>query len=197
MLESLETFDKELFVTLNGLHHPAMDPVMTAISGTILWLPLYALLLYLLGKRYGWRALLVIVPLVAVVVLLADQTSVHLFKNQFLRFRPCKNAELAAIIHNPVGCGGWYGFVSSHATNTFAIAMFVSLLLKQRAMWIGLLCWAALVSYSRIYLGKHYPADLVGGAALGALIGWLVSLGFPPLLARLQASANAVTSKSE
>ena len=84
-----------------------------------------------------------------------------------MRYRPCKNAELTATLHNPVGCGGWYGFASSHATNTFAVAIFVSLLLKKRAAWIGLLCWAALVSYSRIYLGKHYPADVVGGAMLG------------------------------
>lgn len=113
-----------------------------------------------------------VVPIVVLVILCADQFSVHFFKNVFLRYRPCHNLAIADLVHVVDGCGGKYGFVSSHATNTFGLAVYLGLILKPHIKWmfIALLAWATLVSYSRVYVGVHYPADILGGAILGSLI---------------------------
>ncbi len=110
------------------------------------------------------------------VIVLSDQISVHAFKQVFLRYRPCHNLLLQAQVHLNDGCGGMYGFVSSHAANTFALAMFLSLLFKNKIKYFGLaiFVWAAFVSYSRIYNGVHYPADIACGAILGMGIGIVV-----------------------
>jgi len=107
------------------------------------------------------------------VIVLADQISVHAFKNVFLRYRPCHNLALQAQVHLNGGCGGTYGFISSHSANTFALAMFLTLLFKNKIKYFGLAIffWAAFVSYSRIYNGVHYPADIAVGAIVGMGIG--------------------------
>lgn len=107
----------------------------------------------------------------------ADQISVQLFKDVFMRLRPCHNPEIADLIHTINGaCGGQYGFVSSHAANTFGLALFVGLIFKKHVPFLlkALLIWAAVVSYSRIYVGVHYPADLICGAILGSIIAFLM-----------------------
>lgn len=172
MLEKLIQIDTNLFLFLNGLHLPFLDPVMVFFSGKLTWLPLYLILIFFLYRKFGWR---VVWPLLGVVlvVTLADQTSVHLFKNVFQRFRPCHNPEIKDLIHLAAGkCYGKYGFVSSHAANTFGVAVFLSLIFKRRWFSISILLWAALVSYSRIYLGVHYPGDIIVGAMLGAVCGY-------------------------
>jgi len=110
---------------------------------------------------------------IALCVLLADQLSVHLFKNVFQRLRPSHEPELTGMVHLVRDYrGGNWGFVSSHAANTFAIATFLSLIFKNRKFWIILFSWCIIVSYTRIYLGVHYPGDIFGGALLGMVIGW-------------------------
>jgi undecaprenyl-diphosphatase len=112
---------------------------------------------------------------IALVVTLADQISVHAFKEVFQRLRPCHNPELQDIVHLVNNkCGGQYGFVSSHAANTFAVAFFLKKLFAQKQFSIFIIFWAAIVSYSRIYLGVHFPLDVIGGAVLGTLIGIMV-----------------------
>lgn len=172
MIDYLIKLDTELFLFLNGLHTAFWDSVMLFASGKLTWLPLYIVLIYFIAQKYKWNTLWWLLA-IAVVVVLADQLSVHLFKNVFQRLRPCHNPELSGIIHLLGGCGGRYGFVSSHAANTFGVAVFLSLLYSSRWASIGLIAWAAFVSYSRIYLGVHYPADVLLGALLGSLVGYI------------------------
>jgi undecaprenyl-diphosphatase len=173
MLETILNFDTDLFLFLNGLNSPFWDPLMIFFSGKLIWLPLF-LLIYFMYRVFGWRLVWPLIG-VALVVALADQTSVHLFKNVFERLRPCHNPEIKELVHLAAGrCGGRFGFVSSHAANSFGVAVFLSLLFKRRWFSISILVWAALVSYSRIYLGVHYPADIFFGGLLGATCGYAV-----------------------
>lgn len=146
------------------------------ISERFSWIPFYVVLAVLMGLKFKWR-LLILAPFITLVIVFADQISVHLFKDIFMRLRPCHNPTIADLVHTVNdSCGGKYGFVSSHAANTFALAAFVGLVLKNHFKWMFpfMLTWATIVSYSRIYLGVHYPGDILGGALLGALIGFLI-----------------------
>lgn len=175
MIEWLETVDRALFLGLNGCHHPLIDTVMVIISHKLTWIPLYLVLAVLAQRKWGWKGLGIFLLLAGVTVTLTDQSSVKLFKEVFERYRPCHNLEIKHMVHIVDNhCGGMYGFVSSHAANHFGIAAFTGLTLfsnKKRGLAV-MLIWAALVSYSRIYLGVHYPADIAVGALLGGAIGW-------------------------
>jgi undecaprenyl-diphosphatase len=171
-MNALEHFDHWLFLLVNGWHSPFFDQIMYHISARLTWVPFYVVLLYGVIKKAGkhwWVAILAI----ALLILLADQLSVHCFKNVFLRYRPCHNLNLLGQVHLVnEHCGGQYGFVSSHASNFFAIATFFSLFFKYRWITLGLYTAALLTIYSRVYLGVHYPTDVAVGAALGALVGF-------------------------
>ncbi len=174
MLEKIIDFDTRLFLELNSHHSPFFDILMVLFSKTTFWLPLLFIIIFLIFRKYKRKGI-VITLLIAVVITIADQTSVHWFKEVFERLRPCHNEAINHLLHNVNNhCGGRYGFVSSHAANTFAVAVYTLLLLKNRLFSILILFWAALVSYSRIYLGVHYPADILGGALLGTLAGSVV-----------------------
>jgi undecaprenyl-diphosphatase len=147
---------------------------MYAISGKFLWIPLYLAILIYLGYTYK-RKFLVILLFIILGITIADQTSVHLFKNMFQRLRPCHEPALEGMVHLVRGeCGGLYGFVSSHATNSFYVAVFSLLFIRRRWYTISIIIWALVVGYSRIYLGVHYPGDVICGSLLGALVGWFV-----------------------
>ena len=108
-------------------------------------------------------------------VTLADQVSVHLFKNTFQRLRPCHEPALNGLVHLFNGeCGGKFGFVSSHATNSFNFALLSLLFIRKRWYTISIILWALVIGYSRIYLGVHYPGDVICGSLLGALVGWSI-----------------------
>ena len=172
-MNRLSTFDTDLFLFLNGLHVDWMDKFMVLITDMWVWFPLYLLLIYWIAKQYGKRCWWVFLA-VGVVVLCSDQLSAHVCKPVFQRLRPCFNADLQDLIHLPKGmAGGRYGFVSSHAANTFAIATFLTPVLRYYRPWpaIVLFLWATISSYSRIYIGYHYPGDIIAGAILGALVG--------------------------
>lgn len=175
-MASLSTIDSDLFLFLNGLHTEWMDKVMVHLTDMWVWMPLYLLLIYWTIKKYGKRCWWVILAL-AFVVLCSDQLSAHVCKPLFHRLRPCYNTDFQDIIHLPKGmAGGKYGFVSSHAANTFAIAAFLTPALCRYRPWVGiaLYLWAFISSYSRIYIGYHYPGDIVCGAILGVLVGLLI-----------------------
>ncbi len=168
--------DTRLFLWPNGLHAEWLDAVMVLITEMWVWIPLYCVLLFLVFKQYGKQGWWVLLA-VCVVLLCSDQLSAHVCKPLFHRLRPCFNPELEGLIHLPNGpAGGRYGFVSSHAANTFAVAAFLTPMIKKAYRYIGwwLYGWAFLSSYSRIYIGVHYPGDILAGAALGILIGAII-----------------------
>ncbi len=174
MIEILKNIDFQLFVFFNSLNSPFWDKIMWWFSGTKFWLPMYLLIIIYIIYKQQWRAIITI-AFIALVVTLADQISVHAFKEVFQRLRPCHNSELHDIVHLVNNkCGGKYGFVSSHAANTFAVAFFLSKLFKNKNFSIFIFIWASVVSYSRIYLGVHFPFDVLGGAVLGSIIGYLI-----------------------
>lgn len=130
----------------------------------------------MIAFKYKWKTVIIGV-FIGLLFLLADQISVQLFKNVFERLRPCHNPEITSMVHIINNhCGGRFGFVSSHAANSFALAIFTGLLLKNHYRFIFpvIVFWAVLVSYSRIYVGVHYPADILGGAILGTAVAFFV-----------------------
>lgn len=144
------------------------------------WIPFYLLLFYLAYKQVGKQVWLLALS-VALLIALSDQLSVHAFKNVFLRYRPCHNLLIQDKVHLLNGhCGGTYGFVSSHAANTFALATFLFLFFRNKIKYFGILIflWATLVSYSRIYSGVHYPADVAVGGLLGISLALIIFKGY-------------------
>jgi undecaprenyl-diphosphatase len=184
MIETLNNIDTEVFLFLNGHHCSAMDWPMWFLSSRWSWLialvAAYLVVALMHDKRRWW------LPLAAIGLcfLLADRGSVMLFKDTVCRLRPCHARPDVHLFRE--GCGGQYGFVSSHAANAFALVTFFWLryrrkknssnqtIKQSRIVPICLLVWAVLVCYSRIYLGKHYPGDILCGALFGLLVGWVV-----------------------
>lgn len=176
IIEFLKDIDTQLFLFLNGIHSPFFDVVFEYFSGRFFWIPLYALLFVIATLKLKWKMMYFILAVVAL-IFLSDKISVYWFKEVFMRYRPCHNNDIAHLIHLVDGCGGKYGFVSSHAANTFALAAFMGIILRKHfpKMLFWMLIWATVVSYSRIYLGVHYPADIAVGGMLGILIGYAVA----------------------
>ena len=176
LLNTLNNWDTELFLLINGAHSSFWDFVMWWASDKLIWIPVYALFLFLLWRKYANKIWLVLI-FAALLIFLSDQISVHLFKDVFQRLRPCHEPALDGMVHIVNGkCGGSFGFYSSHASNVYAIAVFVISLLGKKPLWALLLIsiWADLIIYSRIYLGVHYPGDVIAGAVFGYFIGWVV-----------------------
>lgn len=173
MLETLIELDKELLLFLNSFHTPWLDPIMFWITKTLFWLPLYLFLLFLVIKNFKRDTWIVLVG-VAITILLADQITSGLMKPFFARLRPSREPSLQGLVHLVDGyTGGKYGFASSHAANTFATALFFWLLFKDRYRWVWILfVWAAVMTYTRIYLGAHYPGDILVGLLIGLGSAW-------------------------
>jgi undecaprenyl-diphosphatase len=168
MLEQLIELDKKVFLYLNSLHAPWLDPIMLYATDKVVSVPLYLFLLYIVIRHYrndSWAPLLGIL----ITILLADQVTSTVMKPLFQRLRPSRDPALEGIVHIVNGyIGGKYGFASSHAANTFGASLFFWMLFGARTKWIALLfVWAAFISYSRIYLGVHYPGDLLAGIVVG------------------------------
>jgi len=162
--------DQKIFLFLNSLHSPFFDTVMWILSLKTVWIPLYLAIIWMITRKYGKNAWIPLL-LVPVLVLIDDQGSTML-KNLTQRLRPCHEPDLAGMVHTVRGhCGGMYGFISGHAANSFGIAAYSASLLGRKWYTWSILVWAALVSYSRIYLGVHYPGDVLAGALLGLLAG--------------------------
>lgn len=184
-MEKLRQLDHEIFIFLNNHHNAFWDPIMILISERFFWFPAYfALIIYLLytfGRRGIAKLLMALLAVGS-----ADFISSRFFKPGFARLRPCHDPDLSEFINIVSGCGGKFGFISSHAATTFALAMFMYLVLPPRYRWfkIFLFAWATLISYSRIYLGVHFPGDILAGALLGSFLGWAFEKFYQYVLAR-------------
>jgi undecaprenyl-diphosphatase len=180
MLEQLVHIDQEIFLFLNGLHNSFFDFIMYWVSQTVIWIPLWLYFIYMIVKKFEKKSWIIILALF-IAVGLSDFLSVHLFKNVFERLRPCHNPQISSMVHIVKDhCGGKYGFVSSHSANMFSIATFMFLLFKNefpKSIYL-VFVWAGIIAYSRVYLGVHYPGDILGGAILGSAVSviywWLI-----------------------
>ena len=173
MIEILKSWDTQLFLFLNGKHNEFWDFVMYWSSEKQVWIPLYILFLYLIIRFYKKSAWLIIFSAIAMIAV-SDLVSVHAFKNVFMRLRPCHEPELEGLVHLVKNkCGGEYGFVSSHAINHFSLATFFSLVFFKRIRYFVqmIFLWAAVIVYGRIYLGVHYPGDVICGGLVGVILG--------------------------
>lgn len=172
MVESLKYWDSQLFLWLNDKHNEFFDIVMFWTSDKLIWIPLYIFFLYLIIKNFKSKSIWILLT-IGILILCADQFSVGL-KNYFQRLRPCHEPAFEELVHLVKNkCGGKFSFVSSHASNHFAIATFLSILFKNtyKHFTLIIILWAAVIAYSRIYLGVHYPGDVIGGTILGILLG--------------------------
>ena len=188
-MDYLIHIDQQWLLAINGWHSEWADILMWYISKSTTWLPLYALLVGLIVYRFGILSpslcregrrgssllrVLIILAGFAVAVGVSDFVSSGIIKPWVCRLRPTHEPELAGLIHLVNGyTGGMFGFVSSHAANTMACALLFALLYRNKYATVGLMLWVALNCYSRMYLGVHYPADIIGGLAIGALMATL------------------------
>jgi undecaprenyl-diphosphatase len=170
-LQNILEADKNLFLSLNAIHSDFWDTIMLMVTRKETWIPFYAILVFYIFRNYRSKTLPVLFFL-ALTILLSDQLSV-LIKDSVQRLRPVHDPVLGPLVHNVLRKGNLYGFVSSHATNSFAIFIFTSRLFKNKGYSLLILFWALVFSYSRIYSGVHYPLDILGGFVLGWLVGYL------------------------
>lgn len=171
----LSDIDARLLLIVNGAHSPFFDSVMWCISGRWIWVPFYAVLAYLLFRRMSWKRASICLVTIGLIILAADQTCATLIRPEIGKLRPANlNNPLSSFVHVVNGYrGGRYGFPSCHAANTFALAVFMSLVIRHKWFTVMMFSWAFVVSYSRMYLGVHYFGDLFCGATIGSLFAVL------------------------
>jgi undecaprenyl-diphosphatase len=194
-MHKLLEFDRELFLFFNDLHSSWLDQPMYFLSNTIAWLPLHILLLYLIFKDHKKQSWVILIAIV-ILITLCDQIPSSLMKPYFERLRPSRDPALEGMVHvvNDYR-GGLYGFASSHAANTFGMATFLFLLMrKRRPAIIFVFLWAAFVSYTRIYLGVHYPGDILAGAIIGIICAMLI---YPLTISVLNRLYNAPSGTAD
>ncbi|MDP4239798.1 MAG: phosphatase PAP2 family protein [Bacteroidota bacterium] len=194
LIDLLKIWDTHLFLLINGIHATFFDSFMYAVSEKLTWVPLYISVLYLVIKHWKREAIWIVLALILCIVI-SDQIASGLLKDLVKRLRPSHAADLKGVVHLVKGyAGGKYGFASSHAANAFGFAMLSSLLIKRKLYTYAIFLWAVITAYSRIYLGVHYPLDILGGAAVGVLAAfgcyWLIRKYRPSLI---QQDANDVS----
>lgn len=180
MLEQLLQWDTELFLLINKDGGNAFfDWLMPVLRNKFTWIPLYIIILIAFYKLYNLKNTFFILVFTAAMVVVGNTLLADTAKHSFKRLRPCQEESLKEKMVERVGCGGMYGYFSAHATNHFALALLFSLLLKKRFRWatFALLFWAAAVSYAQVYVGKHYPLDILTGAVVGCLLAYLTHWG--------------------
>lgn len=179
-MDSLIALDQEIFLFLNNLGTPFFDPFWLFITHKFSSIPLYAILIYLLYKNFGFKKTIAALVVVAIMITITDQLS-YAVKHWVMRPRPCSEKSIEGLGRFITRCGS-YGYFSGHATSSFALAIYLGLIFRStyKYMFLGLVIWALFVSYSRIYVGVHYPGDVLTGIMVGSCIGlacsWLYKL---------------------
>ena len=175
MLEFITNIDTRLTLLLNGSDSVMLDTIAVTATKTGTWIPLGIVLLYVLMRMKNWKNALLVILCFAIAITLADQMASGIFKPLVARLRPSHTPELQGVI-DLVGDyrGGRYGFFSSHAANTCAVAVFLSLLFRKRVFTVAICSWAMVNSWTRLYLGVHYVGDIMVGLIWGAFVGWMV-----------------------
>ena len=175
-MEEIIHFDKQLLLLLNGSDSVFLDWVVMTLTNALTWIPLYVSLLYVVIKaNRNVRGVLMILLAAGLCVLLAGTIDDEIVKPLVARWRPGHDPEIGHLVDTVNGYrGGRYGFFSAHASNTFSLAIFFSLLMRQRVLTIGLVSWSLLNCWTRMYLGVHYPGDITVGLIWGGLMGYLV-----------------------
>ena len=175
-MEEIIHFDKQLLLLLNGSDSVFLDWVVMTLTNALTWIPLYVSLLYVVIKaNRNVRGVLMILLAAGLCVLLAGTIDDEIVKPLVARWRPGHDPEIGHLVDTVNGYrGGRYGFFSAHASNTFSLAVFFSLLMRQRLLTIGLVSWSLVNCWTRMYLGVHFPGDITVGLIWGGLMGWLV-----------------------
>lgn len=192
MIEQLNHLDVRVFLFFNGLHNSFFDPIMYWFSNKLFWTPFYLFILILIILAYKKRSILIVI-FIAVLITISDQLSSEVIKPLVKRLRPSHNPAIEHLVHlSKAGPGGLYGFVSGHATNSFALFIFLVLILPKKFNWLKwVLCiWAVSLSYSRIYVGVHYPGDVFCGAVLGSIVAVVVAAIYKWVRNRLYRSST-------
>ena len=175
IIDRLIHYDRSVWYRINARwHNSFFDSIMPLFRNPWFWSPLYLFLLIFIPYKYGRRGWMWCGTYL-VTFILSDQVSATLMKPWFHRLRPCNDATLAEALHRLVPCGSGYSFPSSHAANHFSMAIFVAMTLGRHAKWVWPVAigWAALVCYSQVYVGVHFPLDVACGGLLGSMIGYI------------------------
>ena len=193
MMEFLKSLDTDLFLALNGWHNSFFDPIMYWLSDKLIWIPMYLFVIFLIFRKYKMQGVLMFL-FIAATIALCDQTASGLLKNTVQRLRPSHDPAIMNLVHlSNAGAGGLYGFASSHAANVFGLATFIWLVFddKFKMLKYWMFIWAAMVAYSRIYNGVHYPGDVIAGIVIGMIWGYLLSKAYLKTLAGLEKRAKS------
>ncbi|MEZ7507985.1 phosphatase PAP2 family protein [Cloacibacterium sp. Arc13] len=169
-MEEIILEDKQAMIFLNNLGSSTFDPFWILVSEKWFWIPLYVIFLYFLYKNFNKKSLFYILLFVALGITASDQIA-NIFKFGFERLRPCHDPSLEGLLRE-VKCGGKFGFYSAHSSNSFFVATYLTMLLGKKIKQLPyfLFVWAAIVAYSRVYLGMHFPGDIIVGAIMGILL---------------------------
>jgi len=192
IIHSLDSIDKQWLLALNNDYPTFWDGLMYGISEKLTWVPFYLSLIFVIIKFWKKQSIWVVLGLILCVVI-SDQVSSGIIKDLVQRLRPSHDPEIENMVCVVNGYrGGKFGFVSSHAANSFGLALLSSLLFKNRIYTVSVFAWAVIVSFSRIYLGVHYPGDVLGGAFVGItaalLVYWILKKLRPDLFADFHTS---------
>lgn len=194
-LQRLVDIDKQLLLTLNGSDSLYMDGVMKVYTSTVVWIPVALVLLFIVLKNNTPRTSLLVVLAVALTVIATDQMSSHLIKPLVGRLRPCQDPAIMHLVDTVNGyCSGGYSFTSSHACNSFGLFVIISLIIRNGLLSLSLLVWATINSFSRIYLGVHYPGDILCGALVGSAIGVVMYLIYSYVHRKIEYSSRRITA---
>ena len=191
-MEEIILEDKQAMIFLNNLGSSTFDPFWILVSEKWFWIPLYVIFLYFLYKNFNKKSLFYILLFVALGITASDQIA-NIFKFGFERLRPCHDPSLEGLLRE-VKCGGKFGFYSAHSSNSFFVATYLTMLLGKKIKQLPyfLFIWAAIVAYSRVYLGMHFPGDII----VGAIMGILLALFFGTLARKVIKKSEVTTQDS-